>query len=61
MFDRLRSKIMKNIPDLHRNEKKIYISQPISQKDTAQEDTNVSLPSDENVAAARNWVSQNKK
>ena len=61
MFDRLRSKIMKNIPDLHRNEKKIYITQPISQKDGAQADTSVSLPSEENVVAARNWVNQNKK
>ena len=61
MFDRLRSKIMKNIPDLHRNEKKVYITQPISQKNGVQEDTNVSLPSEENVVAARNWVNQNKK
>jgi hypothetical protein len=54
-------KILKNEPDLQKKEKGVFATQAISQKDSAQDGTNVSLPSDENVKEARNWVEHNKK
>lgn len=54
-------KILKNEPDLHKKEKGVFTTQAISQKDSVQDGTNVSLPSDENVREARNWVEHNKK
>ena len=54
-------KILKNEPDLQKKENGVFSTQAISQKDSAQNGTNVSLPSEENVREARNWVEHNKK
>jgi hypothetical protein len=53
--------IVKNEPNLQYKGKSAYITQAISQKDTVQKDTNVSLPDDDNVEEARDWVNFNKK
>lgn len=38
-----------------------YITQPISQPDSRQPETNVALPNDTNVARNRKWVEENQK
>lgn len=38
-----------------------YITQPISQPDSRQPETNVAMPDDENVAINRKWIEENKK
>jgi len=41
--------------------KNVFITQAISQKDKSLKVTDVSLPNDENVSEARDWVNFNKK
>jgi hypothetical protein len=53
--------ILKNIPDLHKKGKNVYISNAISQKDSSQPGTNVALPDDKNVVDAREFIQDNKK
>jgi hypothetical protein len=53
--------ILKNIPDLHKKEKNVYISNAISQKDKAQPNTGVALPNESNVTDAKEFVDGNKK
>ena len=43
------------------NAKNAFITQPISQADGRQEQTNVAMPSDENVELNRGWVIDNKR
>lgn len=38
-----------------------YITQPISQADSRQPETDVALPNDENVARNRKWIEENQK
>ena len=38
-----------------------FITQPISQPDSRQKNTNVAMPNDENVELNRDWVDENKK
>lgn len=40
---------------------KTYITQPISQADARQNQTQVALPNDINVERNREWVEENKK
>jgi hypothetical protein len=54
-------RILKNIPDLHKKEKNVYITNAISQKDNLQPQTNVALPNDEHVTDAKEFVEANKK
>lgn len=54
-------KLVKNEPNLKYKCKSAFITQPISQKDDSLKVTNVSLPDDENVSEARDWVNYNKK
>lgn len=53
--------LVKNEQNLKYKGKNAFITQAILQKDNVQEKTNVSLPSDENVDEARDWVNHNKK
>jgi len=53
--------LVKNEQNLKYKGKNAFITQAILQKDSVQEKTNVSLPSDENVDEARDWVNHNKK
>lgn len=53
--------ILKNIPDLHKKEKGLYITNPILQKDAVQAQTNVALPNEEHVADAKKFIETNKK
>ncbi|MFT8888701.1 MAG: DUF3787 domain-containing protein [Ethanoligenens sp.] len=46
---------------LKKQENGTFIMNAITQKDHEQEDTNVALPSEQNVKAARDWVNYNKK
>lgn len=38
-----------------------YITQPISQPDSRQPETNVAIPDDENVELNREWIEENEK
>ncbi len=40
---------------------KTYITQPISQADSRQQNTGVAMPNDANVESNREWVEENKK
>lgn len=53
--------IVKNEPNLKYKCKNVFITQAISQKDDSLKVTDVSLPDDENVSEARDWVNFNKK
>lgn len=61
MWERFLGKLIEKKPEEQKHASKTFLTQAISQKDHVQEGTNVSLPDDENVTAARNWVNQNKK
>ena len=61
MFGHNRNDLHKSVHDPMKQEKSAFVTQAISQPDTRQEGTNVSLPSDENVREARAWVCHNKK
>lgn len=61
MWERFLGKLIQKKQEEPRRATKVFITQPISQKDRVQDSTDVSLPSDENVSAARSWVNQNKK
>lgn len=41
--------------------KNAFLTQPISQPDERQDQTNVAMPNDENVELNRGWVIENKK
>ena len=53
--------ILKNIPDFHKKEKNVYITNAISQKDKLQPKTDVALPNESNVIDAKEFVDRNKK
>lgn len=53
--------ILKNIPNLHKKEKGLYITNAISQKDAVQPETNVALPNESNVTDAKKFIESNKK
>ena len=54
-------RILKNIPNLHKKEKGLYITNAISQKDAVQPETNVAMPNDEHVTDAKEFIEANKK
>jgi hypothetical protein len=54
-------RLVKNEPNLKYKCKNAFITQPISQKDGSLKVTDVSLPDNENVSEARDWVNFNKK
>lgn len=60
MWERFLGKLIQKKPE-QKNASKTFVTQAISQKNHVQESTDVSLPDDDNVTAARNWVNQNKK
>jgi hypothetical protein len=53
--------LVKNEQNLKYKGKNAFITQAISQKDSTEKSTNVSLPNDENVSEARDFVNTNKK
>lgn len=53
--------LLRNESKPQQKETGTFITLAVTQKDQLQEETNVSLPSDENVREARNWVNHNKK
>ena len=53
--------LVKNEQNLKYKGKNAYITQAISQKDSTQKSTNVSMPNNENVSEARDWVNYNEK
>lgn len=38
-----------------------YVTQPISQPDSRQPETNIALPDDENVTINKKWIEENQK
>ncbi|MDR3552095.1 MAG: DUF3787 domain-containing protein [Clostridia bacterium] len=54
-------RLVKNEPNLHDKGKNVFLTQAISQKDDTLRVTDVSLPDDDNVEEARDWVNFNQK